>query len=243
MKFTSYPNLLGLIISLTSCTGSHKQSAAIIKYPTAIVAQIASKLKVTDSLSEEACDSVVRSKYLYLKNDSICIATNNKVYRIPKDTTIDYKDAIATIYEIKGDSLRKSYNLVWDGRVYFTTYEDIGIGPRLHLYVFDTLKKTLICDQQFKRNYLYSSGGMFIVDRNANKIFAVEPSMFMKKDKDIIFTSAAMYSISRRNYKYYKSIYELGNKTDEDTLLVKFYHHSLANNGINGKILPNNWWK
>ena len=195
----------------------------------------------TSVILKNAAKTASGSEHLYLKNDSLYIVADKKVYAIAKDTSINYKNPFAAIYQIGKDSITRSYSLVLNNLVYFTTYEDLGQGYRANLYVFDAKTHRLVYNQAFKHYYLYSSAAIFIIDRNNNKIFSIgKPGWYERKQT--LVTSASMYSAYGSHFKFYKNIYEGGDKTDR-TALMKFYHHSLTNNAKRGLTLPENWWK
>jgi len=191
--------------------------------------------------SQENSDLPVKPKHLYLHNDSICVIADKSIYCIKRDMTIDYKHSYAGIYEILGDSIKKSYSLAINNLIYFTTYADGSIGHKGYLYVFDRNKRTLVTDRDFKHNYLYSFWGMFIIDRKTNKIFSINPGWYDEKTVPVV--AASMYAVKGAKFKFYKFIYQQFNNVQQDSNIVKFYHKSLVNNGKNGFMLPERWWK
>jgi hypothetical protein len=197
----------------------------------------------TDSLSvtiPKTGNSHPSLKYLYAKDDSICIVAGKKTYCIKRDTTIFYKNSYAGIYEIVRDSIKKSYSLAVNNLIYFTTYAD-GVGYKGYLYIYNPKSKKLAREPDFNHNYLFSSWGIFIIDRNTNKIFSINPSSFDQKTMPIV--AASMYSVSGGNFKLCKIIYDRLNNVEEDTSIMKLYRRSLADNGKHGLLFPDDSWK
>jgi len=231
MKLYQQLKILTLALTLVSCSNSHDSSKSIALVVKPV--KNSKKLKIHDPLAAP--------KNLYLKNDSAFIIIDKTTYCIPKAESIDFKNSFPAIYEINKDSIKKSDGLDLHRFIYFTTYDDVGMGYRGYLYVFDTRKKILIKDRQFKHNYLYSSAAIFVIDRRTNKIFSIDkPGWYDKKNTAIV--SASMYSIAGNKFKFFKNIYDSCGDA-EDTSIIRFYRRSLMNNGKHGKVLPENWWK
>jgi len=197
------------------------------------------KIKTTDgsvtSIKKtiKPSDSIPVPLHFYLKSDSLCILINKKSYCIPGDAGINYKHALPGIYQISNRSIKRNYGLFLNNKIYFTTYDDVGKGHRGYLYIFDMKNKSFINDKEFKRDYLYSSAGVFIIDTGMNRIFTINNPEWYDKNKTFS-TCASMYSVSGKHYKFFRNIYETGEQTD-DSLLVKFFDKSLTNAERNGK--------
>jgi hypothetical protein len=176
------------------------------------------------------------------KNERNKSTINKSSFYIPKGLNIEYKNLYTGIYEIKKDAINKSDHLLLNNSICFTTYEDLGMGYRGYLYVYKPNTHNLVKDRQFKHNYLYSSAAIFIIDRRTNRIFAVDKPEWYDQ-KGTLITVASMYSINESLYNPLKNIYEKGDQLKNDILLTQFYYRSLVNNGKNGTILPDGWWK
>lgn len=167
---------IGLIV-LASCQQSNKSDIQTFK----------SKRPDTSKNTSKPFSS---SDMLYVRNDSLYIVTDKHIYRFANDSTINYKNPFQAIYQINNSSIVKSYNLLLNNLVYFATCEDLGTGYRGYLYVLDIKKHKLIYDRSFKHNYLYSSVGIFIIDRHNKKVFSIgKPEWYEKKQTE--FTAAA----------------------------------------------------
>jgi hypothetical protein len=224
MRLCLFFALLGYTLSTSSCTSGVKKRAT----PPAFKKSIISIPKPKEN------------KILYLKNDSICVVINKKIYQITNDKEIVCDSFFAAIYIDSNDSIRKSKVLMLKNLLFFTTYVDLGMGYRSFLFVYDIDKQRLIRDYEFKRNYLYSAVGVFFIDTTTNNIFSINKPDWFTHPKIGFTTTASMYTITDNRFKYRKGIYEVG-ELDGDSALSKFYKRSLTNNAEHGKIVPKNW--
>jgi hypothetical protein len=163
-------------------------------------------------------------------------------FLIPKNLNINSSNVYSGIYEIKGNSFKRRKSLIFNNHAFLTTSEDLGKGIRGYLYVFDIRNRLLIRDSTFKRNSLYSSAGIFIIDRNTNRIFSVDkPEWYDAKQQNII--PASISYIKGNYFENLKNVYKVGDEVPTDTSLVSFFHKSMAANSKDVLPLPNDWWK
>ena len=161
---------------------------------------------------------------------------------IPKNLNIDSSNIYNGIYEISGNFFKRRKFLVFNNLAFLTTFEDLGIVSRSHLYVFDIKKKSFVRDSTFKRAYLVSTAAIFMVDRISNRIFIVgKPQLYDAKQEVIV--PASLYSIKGGYFEYMKNVYKVGNEVPTDTSLVSFFNKSMATNSKDVLPLPNDWWK
>ncbi len=161
---------------------------------------------------------------------------------IPNDANINSNNVYNGIYELKGNSFIRHKTLTFNNLAFLTTFENLGTGIRSRLYVFDTRNKLLIKDSTFKRSYLYSSAGIFIIDRSTNKIFSVDkPEWYSAKQASII--TAAVCNIKEGYFNHLKNVYKVGNEIPTDTSLVSFFNKSMLANNKEVLVLPMDWWK
>lgn len=194
-----------------------------------------SKDSGNDFYSESAIkfDSVQQNRY---------ITVDTVKFLIPKDINLNPGNVYNGIYEIHGNSLRR-YKCVKSGQhAFLTTFENLGQGARSHLYVFDAQHKSLIRDFEFNRNYLYSSAGIFIVDRSTHKIFSVDKPEWYDAKQELIIPASISY-IKGDHFETLKNIYKVGNEVPGDTSLISFYKSSMSADNKNVLVLPANWWK
>ena len=163
-------------------------------------------------------------------------------FLIPKDLNINSSNVYSGIYEIKGTSFKRHKSLIFNNHAFITTSKDLGRGIRGYLYVFDIRNKSLIKDSTFKRNSLYSSAGIFIIDRNTNRIFSVDkPEWYDAKQENII--PASISYIKGGYFENLKNVYKVGDEIPTDTSLVSFFNKSMATNSKDVLSLPSDWWK
>ena len=170
----------------------------------------------------------------YLRFDSIRI-------EIPLDVDITADNIYSGIYEFASDSLTCHKVLVKHNRLYLTTFSDVGFGPRAYLYVFDIEHKWFIQDTAFKRYFLCSSAGIFVLGRN--RIFAVDRSAAYQIKNEFIIP-ASLCDVKGKYFRYLKDVYKVGEEIPGDTSgLISFYKASLLSKSKNVFKLPNDWWK
>lgn len=163
-------------------------------------------------------------------------------FLIPKNLNINSSNVYSGIYEIKGNSFRRHKSIIFNDHAFLTTSEDLGKGIRGYLYVFDNRTKSLVKDSTFKRNSLYSSAGIFIIDRNTNRIFSVDkPEWYDAKQENIIPASISV--VKGGYFVNLKNVYKVGGEVPTDTSLVSFYNKAMATNSKDVLPLPNDWWK
>lgn len=163
-------------------------------------------------------------------------------FLIPKNININSSNVYSGIYEIKGNSFKRHKSLILNNHAFLTTSEDLGRGIRGYLYVFDIRNKSLIKDSTFKRNSLYSSAGIFIIDRNTHRIFSVDkPEWYDAKQENII--PASISYIKGNYFENLKNVYKVGDEVPTDTSLISFFNKSMATNSKDVFPLPNDWWK
>ncbi|WP_133999243.1 hypothetical protein [Dinghuibacter silviterrae] len=161
---------------------------------------------------------------------------------IPKDAHIDSTNLYNGIYELTGKSIKKHKSITFNNLIFVTTSEDLGDGIRGYLYVFNTRNKLLIRDTTFKRDYLYSSAGIFIIDSSSQRICSIDkPEWYDEKQEGIIPASIAR--IKGAYFDEYKTVYKVGEDIPEDSSLVSFFNEAIAGNSKEVLDLPKDWWK
>lgn len=161
---------------------------------------------------------------------------------IPNNVNINSNNVYDGIYELRGNSFKKHKSLIFNYHAFVITSEDLGKGIRGYLYVFDTRNKSLIKDFTFKRNSLYSSAGIFIIDRNTHRIFSVDkPEWYDAKQENII--PASISYIKGNYFENLRNVYKVGGEAPTDTELISFFNKSMAANSKDVLPLPSDWWK
>lgn len=194
---------------------------------------------------------------LILYTFSICACSNDNATRVtPKPDKQKYlaldtfrielpavdSDSIATaniydgIYTLSADSLQRRKFLKADNLVFFTTFEDLGMGLRSHLYVYDLVGKRFIRDTSFSRNYLYSSAAIIVLDTANDRMLTVSKEIW-DDTKDDLFVHALFYDVNGRYFRFLKDVSEIRNNVPEDTALVSFIQRTLTVSNPN-KHLP-----
>lgn len=132
--------------------------------------------------------------------------------------------------------------MVFNGYAMVTTFEDLGMGIRGYLYVFNTRNKLLIRDTAFQRAYLYSSAGIFIIDPVSEKIFSIDkPEWYDKKNEGII--PASIDCIKGPYFKDLRIVYKVGSEIPEDKALISFFKGAMDGDSREALGLPKDWWK
>ena len=191
------------------------------------------------SLNNRNIDSSIKFKTVE-QNKYLILDTLR--FLIPKDENISLDNVYMGIIESKKNSFERHKSLIINNYAFLTTSEDLGRGIRSYLYVFDIRNKSLIRDSLFKHNYLYSSAGIFVIDRSTLKIFSVDkPDWYDAKQEEII--PASISSIKGYYFEYLKVVYKIGVDIPSDSSLVSFFYKSMLTNDKEVFELPKDWWK
>lgn len=179
---------------------------------------------------------------LYRVEDNEYVMFDTLKFKVPPDANITPTNIYNGVYEMTSDSLERRKWLIDKDWVFLTTIEDLGKGVRSFLYVFDISHRSIIRDSVFKRCYVFSSAGIFIIDTVNNKIFSVNiPSWYDSKKEMII--PASLLDIKGGYFNYIKNVYEVGDEIPRDTALVSFFKNTILTGSNSVTILPNDWWK
>ena len=166
-------------------------------------------------------------------------------FQVPVELDITSANIYNGIYELRSDSLIRRKFLITKNLAFITTFEDLGQGIRSYLYTFDLAHKSLIRDTAFKRDYLYSSAGIFVIDAGGNKIFSIGKSAWYDLKKELI-TPASLFEVKGRYFNFEKNIYEpgeLGDETPSDSSIVSFFKGAISTSSNRVSVLPGDWWQ
>jgi hypothetical protein len=177
------------------------------------------------------------------QENNTSISFDTVTFQVPAQLNIAAENIFNGIYEWKSDSLIRRKILILKNLAFLTTFEDLGRGIRSNLYVFDLAQKSLIKDSSFKRVYLHSSAGIFMIDANNGKIFVIGKSEWYDAKKELI-TGASFYEVSSGYFHFDKNVYkegELGVDTIADSTIISFYKMATTGEGVYA--LPDDWWR
>lgn len=185
-------------------------------------------------------DSVSSISFHVLKHEKF-IALDTVDFPIPKNVSLSSKNIFDGIYEISSNELIKKRAVIHHSFAFITTYENLGMGFSGYLYVFGRRNKTLVFDSEFKHNYLYSAGGIFIINQDGSKIFSVgKPEWYYAKGEEII--PASIVTIKNDHFVYLKNVYIAANEIPSINGLKFFFSKALAEDSTI-HTLPGDWWK
>jgi hypothetical protein len=162
------------------------------------------------------------------------ISVDTTKFQVPVEVNVTAENIYDGIFELKTDSLIKRRVLILKNLAFLTTFEDLGMGIRSNLYVFDLARKSLIRDSSFDRAYLHSSAGVFVIDANEGKIFTIGKPAWYDSKKEII-TAGSFYSIKGNFFYFEKNVYkvgELGIDILADSSILSFYKNAVSGNGV-----------
>jgi hypothetical protein len=163
--------------------------------------------------------------------------------RIPlsDDVQVDSNNIFGGIYELKSDSLIKHAALMVGHYLFVTTYADLGRGYQVYLQAIDTTHKRSIIDPAFKRNFLYSDAGIFLIQNS--RIFLVDLS-FESTVKKSQVSIGSLFKIDGRYFANIKDVYREGEQIFGDTSkLAWFFKAADSSVSTSVHILPKRWWK
>jgi len=238
---------IGLIclyfLNACSCHNGSKQairSKLVLpkEFPDSVAHEDILSDSVKPSLAEVGADSAMEF-YAAAGNRYVRLGATN--LRIPDTTDITAENIYAGIYELKKGYLIRHKFLVAKNTLFLCTFDDVGMGYRAYLYVYDLTHRCFIRDPSFDQNYLYSSAGIFVIDRHT--IFVPGKSeWYDAKSEGII--PASLYAIRGRYFRFVKNVYEKGDRSPNDTTgLLSFVNASISE--VSNKVLPlpSDWWK
>jgi hypothetical protein len=190
---------------------------------------------------QSSVGQIPESVELLSKSNIKIISFDTITFQVPVEVNVTAENIYDGIFELGTDSLIKRKVLIHKNLVFLTTFEDLGMGIRSNLYVFDLACKSLIRDSSFNREYLHSSAGVFVIDANEGKIFTIgKPAWYDSKSK--IITAGSFYWIKGSYFYFEKNVYmdgELGIDTLADSSILSFYKNSIAGKGVYP--LPDDW--
>ena len=161
-------------------------------------------------------------------------------FPVPDSFNVTLTNVYNGIYEVKSNALVRRKVLISNNLAFFTTFEDLGKGIRAYLYAFDVSHKSFVRDSSFRRNYLYSAAGIFVIEPRTNRIFAVDKSeWYDAKQQNIL--PASIYEVRGGYYENIKNVYKVADEVPVDTALLSFFKNSAKVHGRGVFILPNNW--
>ena len=174
--------------------------------------------------SSKSGNTLLEDKPLIVKGDSIQIHISNKVITFPKTAIDNLNNCYKGIYSVKNSSLTKTYCLQIDDLICFTTYSDVGTGFRGKLYIFNTKLNKFLLNVENKNTYIFSSAGIFFIDKNYVSSF---DKSYYSQSKNSLITTVEIYKIFDDNFKYNKFVYEKGDFTYENSSIMHFYNKNL----------------
>jgi len=165
--------------------------------------------------------SAPTNKFLSVYGDSLRVAVNDGFIVIPKGQIANPDSAYLGIYNIEAGAVNQTFSKLVDNKLFFTLQDNVGTGYRGYLYAFDLKQKKFITGSPARNNYVYSTGGIFFLDRN--HIFSVgKPNHVTPEDP--FTTATGIYKIVNDRFRYLRYIDVNGEMTDDDTSIVKLYH-------------------
>jgi hypothetical protein len=161
--------------------------------------------------------------------------------RIPDSDCVTRNNIYAGIYELNGDKMVRRKYLVTNKLLFLCTFDDVGMGYRARLFVYNLTQKRFIQDTSFDHEYLFSSAGMFVVD--GNRIFVPGKSEWYDAKKEAI-SPASLYLVKNRYFQFVQNVYEKGDRSPNDTTgLFSFFKASISRKTNKVFSLPSDWWK
>jgi hypothetical protein len=111
--------------------------------------------------------------------------------------------------------------------VYFTIFDELYRG-QLYAIRFD--KKVFLEDLQFKRNYLVSQSGIYIFDKQRNRIITVDKAYLDEKTNELI-TTLPIYIVKEKSFENIGIAKFKGELIYSDSLIIQFYNKYQKANG------------
>ncbi len=181
------------------------------------------------------------SKPSFAENNQYILMDTLRI-SIPPGVNINLENIYNGIYEIRDNVLKRTKWIRFKDFIYLTTSENLGQGIRSYLYVFDNRNKSFVKDSSFKRNYLYSSAGVFIINPKFKRILILGNSTWFDSKQSII-TPASIYNIKGAYFSYERNVFKFGEEVQSDSSFISFFNKSMNANDKEILVLPKDWCK
>lgn len=195
------------IAFLQSCTSKHEKDHAATKKP----------------VREKKQGASINNK-LFVEGDSLVIIVNKQQVKIFRDSGINYQNPYEGIYIIDKDTIVRRFSVLKGSFLYFTIYEDLGMGYRAYLFVYDMNKKVLIKNPSRKVNNIFSSTAVFFIEDT--RVISVNRPTWNDK-LGTWNTKAGIYRITGDKFVFEKEVEEPGEKLMDDVSTVIDFHHKV----------------
>jgi hypothetical protein len=192
---------------------------------------------VANTIAKESVlyDSVISSKKdslaVFFKKDSVFFKHTNgikAILSIPWSKKENYpSENLKGIYIVDKNALHKLSVIENKDLVYFTIFDELYRG-QLYAMRFD--KKVFLEDLQFKRNYLVSQSGIYIIDKQRNRIITVDKAYLDEKTNEML-TPLVVYLVKEKSFENLGVVKFKGELLYSDSLIILFYNKYQKANG------------
>jgi hypothetical protein len=166
----------------------------------------------------------IKNKLLLVNGDSLRVSIAGRFVTVSKKQVNNYDSVYSGIYQIDNDSIHSMFSTQINDILYFTTFENVGMGYRGFLYAFDLKKREFVKSNSTQHDYVFSSGGIFFL--NKQYIFDVcKPGH--QNPEDPFKTAVEIYRIRRNKFHYLTYITSNGEMIHDDTSIAKLYHKAI----------------
>jgi len=180
-----------------------------------------------DSVIGPKKDSLIVS----FKKDTVFFKHSNNtktILSIPWSKKENYpSENLNGIYLIDKGTIQKLSVIENTDLVFFTIFDELYRG-QLYAIKFD--KKFFLEDVHFKRNYIVSQSGIFIIDNQRNRIITVDKPYLDEKTNEM-FTPLVVYLVKDKSFENLGVAKFKGELIYSDSLIIQFYNKYQKANG------------
>ncbi len=200
--------VLLLSVLLLSCSSEGKKDS---------LNEVHDKVIYYDSLVKSTNDSLK----VYLKNDSLFfIVRNSKKIVLPWDKKNFYPDQrLKGIVTLSGEWLEKQEVIEMDGKILYTISDEQYRGQ---MYVISLTDFSFYRDEKFNRNFLVSSSGMYLLNKNEGRVVVVDKPVLDEKSGDMV-SPILIYEIKDGTFKLIGNSETKGELIYSDSLVYSFF--------------------
>jgi hypothetical protein len=170
-----------------------------------------------DSLVGSTNDSLK----VYLKNDSLFfIMSNRKRVVVPWSKKNFYPDQkLKGIFILSGEQLEKQEVLEMGNKILYTILDEQYRGQ---MYVISLTDLSFYRDKKFNRDFLVSNSGMYLLDKNRERLIVVDKPILDEESEDMV-SPIFIYEIKDGAFNLIDKSKVKGELIYSDSLVYSFF--------------------
>jgi hypothetical protein len=179
--------IVSMLTLLFSCSSENKKETFV---------DVNDKVLLYDSLvAKQESDSLK----VYIKNDSLFfVMSDRRKVAVPwNKKNFHSEERLRGIYTLTIDGLEKQEVLRVGERIFYTILDEQYRGQ---MYVISLTDLTFYRDEKFNRDFLISNSGMYLLDKDGERLIVVDRPVLDEKDEDMI-SPFFVYEIKEKSFR------------------------------------------